>query len=791
MCVADFGIARALEEPGLTQPGRVLGTGEYVSPEQALGRKVDARSDLYALGVVLYEMLAGRPPFRGSGFADVAARHVRDEPPPIGDLRPNLPTGLAALISALLAKAPEDRPQDAATVRTGLRQILQPLAGPDPSPLVAAALREDDDAEPATGEYDALDGGAPSHLGELAPWEDVTPSSMNFEHGGPIHLESVPYRVPASARENAGALRWAAVLALGVAVGGIALLLALTAPTTRRRRPPRRRRLRPPPPPRRRRSRPRRTRRRPQPTRPAQPLEVQTALTFDPPPGDGSENDDQAQQAIDGDAATFWETETYRSDPVLSKGGVGLVLALPQRAQVAAVELRTPAPGLHRRHLHLGARRAARLARRLGRRGTAARDHAHASSGSRSPSRRAPASSWCGSRASHRPRARASPPGSPRPSHSDRDVDWLYGCCRRRSRRPRARCAADARATRPRSQGRGAARHRRRDRRAAAAILEANRSDVEQGRADGLSTALLDRLTLDDARIAALADAARAIAALPDPCGEVDDGWRLANDLDVTRVRVPLGRVLVVYEARPNVTIDVAALCLKSGNVAILRGSRSANATNAALLEAVHEGLDASGLPRDAAIAIAASHDELASLVADARNADVVIPRGGEALKDFLLEHARIPVLAAAGGNCHVYVDASADPDMAERIAVNAKTHRPGVCNAAETLLVHADAAPAVLPRTARRAAPSRRRAARLRARRGRWPAPTPVAPADEDDYATEFLDLVLAVRVVDSLDDAIDHIGRYATGHSEAIVTESLAPPTGSRARSTRRAST
>jgi glutamate-5-semialdehyde dehydrogenase len=307
-----------------------------------------------------------------------------------------------------------------------------------------------------------------------------------------------------------------------------------------------------------------------------------------------------------------------------------------------------------------------------------------------------------------------------------------------------------------------------------AAIGEANRSDVDQGRADGLSTALLDRLTLDDARIAALADAARTIAALPDPCGEVDDGWRLGNDLDVTRVRVPLGRVLVVYEARPNVTIDVAALCLKSGNVAILRGSRSANATNAALLEAVHEGLDASGLPRDAAIAIAASHDELASVVADARNADVVIPRGGEALKDFLLEHARIPVLAAAGGNCHVYVDASADPDMAERIAVNAKTHRPGVCNAAETLLVHIDAAPAVLPRTL---AELHRRGVELRGcERTRAIADaTPVALADEDDYATEFLDLVLAVRVVDSLDDAIDHIGRYATGHSEAIVTGSL----------------
>jgi serine/threonine-protein kinase len=346
VCVADFGIARSLEEPGLTQPGRVLGTGEYVSPEQALGRKVDARSDLYALGVVLYEMLAGRPPFRGAGFADVAARHVRDEPPPIGDARPTLPAGLAALISALLAKAPEDRPQTAAIVRDGLRQILQSIAGPEPSPLVATALLDADDAEPATGEYDTLDHG-PSRLGELAPWEDVTPSSMNFDHhGGPIHLESAPYRVPASARENAGVLRWAAVIALGLAVGVIALVLALTGSdnttststgTTATARA---------------------ATAAPATTTPTQadtattstdaagtPLEVQTALTFDPPPGDGSENDDQAQQAIDGDAATFWETEIYRSDPVLSKGGVGLVLALPQRQQVAAVDLRTPAPG--------------------------------------------------------------------------------------------------------------------------------------------------------------------------------------------------------------------------------------------------------------------------------------------------------------------------------------------------------------------------------------------------------------------------------------------------------------
>jgi serine/threonine-protein kinase len=343
VCVADFGIARALEEPGLTQPGRVLGTGEYVSPEQALGRPVDGRSDLYALGVVLYEMLAGRPPFRGAGFADVAARHVRDEPPPIDAARPGLPPGLAALLAALLAKSPDERPQDAATVRTGLRSILTPIAGDAPSPVVAAALRDADDAEPPTGEYAAIE---EIEVGELAPWEEVTPSSMNFEHAGPIHLESAPYRVPASAREHAGPVRYAAVGALGVAVGIAVILLALThgsssggssgttlaaaattaAPGTSTEIAAD-------------------TAGSGTATVAGQPLEVQSALTFDPPPGDGSENDDQAPNAIDGDAATFWETENYRSDPVLSKGGVGLVLALPAREKVAAVELRTGVPG--------------------------------------------------------------------------------------------------------------------------------------------------------------------------------------------------------------------------------------------------------------------------------------------------------------------------------------------------------------------------------------------------------------------------------------------------------------
>ncbi len=335
--VCDFGIARAIEEPGLTQPGRVLGTGEYVSPEQALGRPVGPRSDLYGLGVVLYEMVAGRPPFRGSGFADVAARHVRAEPPDLAEQRPGLPSGLVALIATLLAKSPDERPDDAATVRDALRTMLGGLAGPDQPLVVAVALSDLLDAEVPTGSAEAF-----GDLGELAPWENLTPAGMEYaihDGDGSVYLESAPYRVPASARENSGSLRWAAVLALGLAVGGAAIVIGisdrgsasgtsvaieplLTAPPPSLPAPPA-------------------TTASP----PAQALTVESAITFDPPPGDGSENDDQAQDAVDGDPATFWETETYRSDPDLAKGGVGLVIGLQERARVTAVEVLTPAPG--------------------------------------------------------------------------------------------------------------------------------------------------------------------------------------------------------------------------------------------------------------------------------------------------------------------------------------------------------------------------------------------------------------------------------------------------------------
>ncbi len=308
-----------------------------------------------------------------------------------------------------------------------------------------------------------------------------------------------------------------------------------------------------------------------------------------------------------------------------------------------------------------------------------------------------------------------------------------------------------------------------------AAILAANADDLAEARAAGTSAALLDRLALDDARLEALAQSVLAIRALPDPVGRVVDGQRRPNGLEIARVRTPLGRVLVVYEARPNVTVDVAALCLKSGNVALLRGSSSARRTNAALVEAVRAGVLAAGLPADAVLVVDASRAELAELVADAGLAEVVIPRGGEALKDFLLEHSRIPVLVAAGGICHTYLDAPCDHAMAERIVLNAKVQRPGVCNAMETLLVHREHVDVLLPRVLAALAAAGvelRGCPRTVAAAGA----TPVAPATDADWATEYLDLVLAVRVVDSVEEALDHIARYATGHSEAIVTASVA---------------
>ena len=270
----------------------------------------------------------------------------------------------------------------------------------------------------------------------------------------------------------------------------------------------------------------------------------------------------------------------------------------------------------------------------------------------------------------------------------------------------------------------------------------------------------------------------RRIAALRDPVGETIEGWRLPNGLDVRKVRVPLGVVAVVYESRPNVTIDCSALCLKSGNAIVLRGSSMAAHSNAVLTGIARDAAVAAGLP-DAAISLVAGggREELPELARQDRYVDLIVPRGGEGLKAVLKEHATIPVIYAASGNCHVYVDESADLDVAVAIAVNAKVQRPGVCNAAETLLVHSRIAPEFLPvalRELREAGVELRADARARALAG--DLADSLNDATEEDWATEYLALVLAVGVVDSVDEAIDHVARYGSGHSEAIVTGSTA---------------
>jgi glutamate-5-semialdehyde dehydrogenase len=300
-------------------------------------------------------------------------------------------------------------------------------------------------------------------------------------------------------------------------------------------------------------------------------------------------------------------------------------------------------------------------------------------------------------------------------------------------------------------------------------ILEANARDLDAGREAGLSDALIDRLTLDAGRVAAIAAQVRDIAALPDPVGEVLDGFRLPNGLDVTKVRTPLGVVAVVYEARPNVTIDAAALCLKSGNAIVLRGSSSAAHSNAVLAS-----IAAAEAP-DGAVQLVAGggREELAELATQDEFVDLIIPRGGEGLKKALTDVATVPMIFAASGNCHVYVDAGADLDVAREIILNAKTQRPGVCNAAETLLVHRDAAAAFLPAALaalREAGVELRGDDRVRAIDGA------VAAATDEDWDTEFLALVLAVGVVDSVEDAVEHVNRHGSGHSEAIVTRSYA---------------
>lgn len=309
-------------------------------------------------------------------------------------------------------------------------------------------------------------------------------------------------------------------------------------------------------------------------------------------------------------------------------------------------------------------------------------------------------------------------------------------------------------------------------------ILAANERDMKAAREAGLEPALLDRLLLDEDRIASIARAVGDVAALPDPVGEAIEGRRLPNGLQLWKVRVPLGVVAVVYEARPNVTIDATALCLKSGNAVVLRGSSIAAHSNEVLAEIASEAAQQAGLPAGCVNLVAGGgREELAELAAQEGLIDLIIPRGGEGLKRALQSVARVPVIYAASGNCHVYVDQAADVEMADRVVFNAKVQRPGVCNAAETLLIHEAVAAAALPRIARSliaAGVTLRVDERGRGLLGELAAS--VEPASAQDWETEYLSMTMAVRVLDSLEEAVQHIASFGSGHSEAIVTSDLA---------------
>jgi glutamate-5-semialdehyde dehydrogenase len=305
-------------------------------------------------------------------------------------------------------------------------------------------------------------------------------------------------------------------------------------------------------------------------------------------------------------------------------------------------------------------------------------------------------------------------------------------------------------------------------------VLDANRADSEDGRAAGLDAAFLDKLALDQKRVAQMAAGVRELVALPDPVGEELERRTLYNGLELHKVRSPIGVIAIIYEARPNVTVDAAALAVKSGNAVVLRGSSAAERSNAVLARIVAEAGEDAGLPEGSISLIGSTNrEDLQELVRLEGLVDLVIPRGGEALKKVIKENATVPVIFAAAGNCHVYVDASADPEMARRIAFNAKVQRPGVCNASETLLVHSEVAPTVLPGLLgdlRDAGVELHTDGRTRSLVGA--DGDGLLDATEEDWATEYLGMKMAVKVVDSLDEAIEHVNRYGTGHSEAIVT-------------------
>lgn len=305
-------------------------------------------------------------------------------------------------------------------------------------------------------------------------------------------------------------------------------------------------------------------------------------------------------------------------------------------------------------------------------------------------------------------------------------------------------------------------------------IIAANSADLENGRKSGLSESLLDRLSLDEERINGIAAGVEEIIALPDPVGVIDEGSVRPNGMQVTKVRVPLGVIGIIFEARPNVTADAAALCLKSGNAVILRGGKEAINSNIAIAETMRAAVEKAGLPADCIqLVIDTSRESATALMRLNGYLDVLIPRGGAGLIKATVENATVPVIETGTGNCHVFVDESADFDMACDIVYNAKTSRPSVCNALETMLVHRDIADRFLPKVKARLdqkGVELRGCAKTREILGDC-----VIPATEEDYRVEFLDYILAVKVVDGIDCAIEHINEYSTGHSEVIITESL----------------
>ena len=305
-----------------------------------------------------------------------------------------------------------------------------------------------------------------------------------------------------------------------------------------------------------------------------------------------------------------------------------------------------------------------------------------------------------------------------------------------------------------------------------AEILAANELDVLRAQQSGTSSTVIDRLRLTAARVEAMAAGLRQVAALADPVGEITEGFVRPNGLRVEKIRVPLGVVAIIYENRPNVTSDAAGLCIKAGNAAFLRGSSGAIDSNRAIVAVLRDALTKAGLPADAVVLVEDTRYEAAVEFMQARAVvDVLIPRGGPSLIQSILENATVPYVIDGDGNCHVYVDAAADLAMAERIIINAKMQRPSVCNAAESLLVHASVAGEFLPAAAKALAGVEL----VGCDRSRALVPA-MGVATDDDYSREFLDLKLSVRVVDSLEDAIAHITRFGSGHSEAIVTRDLA---------------